>query len=718
MSEEFLITEELILEFLDPLTAKSYVWTVEDTLPPQTRFQASFVDDKGKKYFISFKRDGNLGKNSRQVMLSVQKNKNTSFKVNIDRGSFLKILGTLVQVYAHYKNENSDGKMTGSYAFVFPDSFAKYMKFVARVTKRLFKTEPKLRLELVGAEESVDTKTILYYTNPASVYPYFGGKYFEGKNIKGDFYETLGGKDVQSDLPVQNKGVLAQDEDVIDQSKNNLGSILPKGVEEPLFHPANSNFGGDKSSVIQMKVDSGSSSLKAGDKAQIVGLYANSKAKEVLPQYNIPLTDFSKFNGKGIMIVKVYGKDKYVALPVHASGNNDPKNSFDYLDSNSNKIPEPEVPKPVVTPETPNAIPDSTAAKNPNAKELFVDIKDIARQSFEKVDVGPITMNLSGASVLEITESVKKISNFFGGLEPKQARNIIRETRYHLDEAVTKYVEKVNSALRKEGAFLKFNYENESDNQKYNSIDAYTSSSYEAINAYLRKGIDGIAKQSETYQKQTIAHIKNIDETFAEYGVRLPSDLVTYRGASISGNDIAALNSDQSIPLTGYASVSLKPSIAESFANVNGANLVDAGEVLFKSYKEEQKELPQAKLNTRQGNKILYNIDRLDRCLSLMIKDISSHGPEEEILLNRGTRIRRNMLIKVLDRDKSDQQVTDNDGVWFCKASIAHNKLAEGIKDFRSYVLKEQEEPQLTSLDTVAILGFILQDIEESLPEE
>lgn len=717
MSEEFLITEELILEFLDPLTAKSYAWTVEETLPPQTRFQASFLDDKGKKYFISFRREPSLGKNSRQIHLSVQKNKITTFKINIDRGSFLKILGTLVQVYSHYKEETADGKMTGSYAFIFPDSFAKYMKFVARVTKRLFKTAPKLRLELVGALESDEGKTVMFYTNPASVYPYFGGKYFDDKHIKGDFYESLGGKDAETDIQTQTNVVPTQ---VQSTPKVNF---VPDGVEPPLFHPENSNFGGSKSSVIQMKQDSGSSSLKKGDYAHIVGLYSNSQVKDILKQYNIPLNDTSKFNAKGIMIVKPSGKDKYVALPAHTTNNNDPKNHFDFLDQAMNKIPEPVVPQEELKPQIPNFISDDTAAKNPNAKDILVnqwDLQELAEESFKDIEVGPIKISLTGGSVIEITEKVKKVSQYFGAMSTSQATNMVREVRYRIDSAISKYITSVNKVLREEDAFLKFDYSNPEHKNQQNSISMYTGSDYGPINEYLRKG-DSVFTHLhvQSYRKKIVGHVSNIDQAFAEHGVRLPESLTVYRGASISGDDIKALQADKSIGLSGYASVSLKPSVAESFSNISGTDLSRGGASLFiqQTQPTNSDPLPQTSMSSRQGNKILYNINRLDRCLSLMLKDVSGHSTEEEILLNRGTKINQTMLVKVLDRDEGDQQVTDNDGIWFCKAKISHKSLSEGIKGFRSYLLKEDTASELSTLDEVSILDFVLADIEERLGE-
>lgn len=753
MTDQLILTEELLKEFLDPQLSKFYEYKVEDKLPANCKFQVSFQDEHEKQYFFSFFRENALGKNSRKVVLSVKKNKSTTFKINVDKGSFLRILGTLVRAYEEYKT-TEDGLKCTSFGFYFPDTFGKYAPFVVRLISRMWKTEPKKRLALYGAAESYQASLVLLYVNVNSMVPYFGGSLMNSPEavdiFKGQFYDNLAGihkntadktvKKVENpQQPTTTQSMIAKKQASVAQSKLDAPAApIQQATPGINTHPEHEdagqdgwvepykddsyNYGGIEATHIRMKVNSGSSSLKVGQEAEIYGVYMNSNFDKCYAQFG--LTQKAAENAmdgcNGVLIVKPNSNpSKYVALSLTAMTSNT-NAMFWYLDAdnkspvdieNDKKKEEAEAAAAAKLAKKPKDI--VKVVTNPNATVIHnfgPNYQKALEETLGQVKVGPVTVKLDGFSVIEISEKLTEINDYFGKMSYDQARKIASEIKSQISYKFDQVNDAFIDYCRENGLFAP-----DSNNAAMKAVKKYTGSAYANVNRYLR----GIPLEAGENEQDQIDLINDIDKAFMMYGVKLPRNFKVYRGASASMADIEALNKYDSIPLNGYSSVSTKPQIAEDFTQIQDQRDVIAGQVAAANGDNDQ--LSQQHFGSKQGNKILYSIDRLDRCLSLLARDASKFANEEEIILNRGTEVvlkggdkLSQKVYRVCKRMKSDWYLdgySEDQGIWFARTEIAPNSLKEST--LRGYLLREAVQQASDAMDNLAILSFYIDDILE-----
>lgn len=734
--ENIILTEEILAEFLDPVSAKAYTWKQEtESGYASLKFQASFEDDHEKRYYLSFYRDSGFGKNSRRVIFSVKKNKNLNPKIHVDKGSFIKILGTIIQIYQHYKLNDPDGKLSNSYAFQFPDTFAKYMPFLAKVIKRLFKSTPKIRLELYGAVESLDGNTIIYLANTSSSMPLFGGPKADLTVIRGDFYMKLTGQTAANKEDEEKKIVTTAEpapyipppyspsQAKVEPSKvkkTKAPTVEPKkvipveapvkaAVVSPSFVKPNytdpalfKSKGYNKpSKAIYATKDSGSSSLTKGQTAEILGLYTKDRFIEYKDQFGINASAIKKISDSSesyVLVVKAKN-GKYVAFPVGSDVGNENyiNDKFYFIEtSDTQKVVEPV-----------NKANLDQFAKNPNATYI-----ENLPESYHKIleeasfNLGPIKVSLGDdTSIIGVVDKLEEVRSFFGTLPKDQLKDKIYEINGEVENVTSKLVKSINTFLEQSGAFLGQKDEGHAD--YIHSVQIYTGSGYEAINNFLRGKTVGVSSS-----KQIEDRVKSIDEAFSYEGVYLPPKLVVYRGASISSELIEEMNEMKSVPLTGYASVSLKPSTAMSFMS-GGVGFVEIGKAATLKDISDPKQLDQAYYSSNQGNKILYSINRLDRCLSLVLKKISNHPNEEEILLNRGVNVRprQGKLIQRVMKRETDSSSDNGQGIWLARVEIAPKAISES--SLASFLLREAIDKFTEAQDALALTAVFLEDYAE-----
>jgi hypothetical protein len=750
MTEEILLTEELFLEFLDPVSAKAYTWKQEtESGYASLKFQASFEDDHEKRYYLSFYRDTTFGKNSRRVIFSVKKNKNLNPKIHVDKGSFIKILGTIIQIYQYYKLNDPDGKMSNSYGFQFPDTFAKYMPFLAKVIKRLFKTTPKIRLELYGAVESLDGNTIIYLANTSTSLPLFGGPKADLALIRGEFYMKLTG---QTASDKEDEGSEIQGVPPVPKApapymppayeptpvKKASAKATPKYVPSPKpapepeapvgFVPSEYNAtimfftpDGEWAEFVYAKEDSGSSSFIKGDKAEIFAIYNKGTFEKIKEQFKMNPKGADKIIsdvGDYVLILKT-NSGKFVGYSIKgaAAGNInflDPR--FEFI-KDANSVPV-VVKKAIAQNQAASAakkaveLPVTKADLDQVAKNPYAISIDNLPESYQKIlddasfNLGPIKVRLGeDTSIIGVVDKLEEVRAFFGTLPKDQLKEKMYDISGEVEKVTSKLVKSINTFLEQSEAFLG---QKDGHSTGYiNSVKIYTGSGYEAINNFLRGKSTGVSSSSQIEER-----VKSIDEAFSTEGIYLPSKLVVYRGASISIDQIEDMNNMKSVPLTGYASVSLRPATAISFMS-GGVSFVELGKATTLKDVSDPNQLDQAYYSSSQGNKILYSINRLDRCLSLALKKISNHPNEEEILLNRGVTVRPRpgkAIQRVMKRE-TGSSADNGEGIWLARVEIAPKAISES--SLALFLLREAIDKFTEAQDALAITQVFLDDYAE-----
>ena len=130
--------------------------------------------------------------------------------------------------------------------------------------------------------------------------------------------------------------------------------------------------------------------------------------------------------------------------------------------------------------------------------------------------------------------------------------------------------------------------------------------------------------------------------------------------------------------------------------------------------------MPIEDFSSSQGNKILLDIDRLDRVLCLYIKEVSNYSDSElEVLINRGTLVKirgQNKAVKIANRMNKPEN-----GVYYAKVSCVGdgNQLFEGVrfKHLKQMLNESYREAQQT-LDNINIVSFYLESVKEDLDIE
>lgn len=206
---EFTMSDQQLLnEMIDLKSAKGYEYAVspkEDwSTDPYLKFQASFTADNGVEYAFRAYSVKKYGQYVRTLAFMRKKDKNYSKNLTIDPSTFRKVLVTFLRCYELYKS-TSDGMKASSFNINLQSSIKPYASLLARVLERAFKTQKKVKLEIVGVnEDGKDNSLEIFCVNPVSVFPYFGGKEYDTekftKNIT--FNALMGIKDLGSKVPV------------------------------------------------------------------------------------------------------------------------------------------------------------------------------------------------------------------------------------------------------------------------------------------------------------------------------------------------------------------------------------------------------------------------------------------------------------------------------------------------------------------------------------
>jgi len=186
---------QFLTEMFNLKSAKGYEYEVTDMKTvtiPEIRYQATFTTDSGVEFAFRVYRANSMagrhyGPHTRLLSFMRKKSRNFSQNITIDKGSFKKVLVTFMRCYEDYKENSKDGKKSSSYAVVMQDSLRPYASLFVRATRRAFKNNKRIHLDLVGVNEEGKAKTLeLMYVNPISMYPAFGGKDYDTANFVGN----------------------------------------------------------------------------------------------------------------------------------------------------------------------------------------------------------------------------------------------------------------------------------------------------------------------------------------------------------------------------------------------------------------------------------------------------------------------------------------------------------------------------------------------------
>jgi hypothetical protein len=430
---------------------------------------------------------------------------------------------------------------------------------------------------------------------------------------------------------------------------------------------------------VKMINGSGSSKLKAGAIATVVSTFANAD-EQLLDDFDIKSKNLL---GQPVMIV-VTDSGYHVALPWE-DGKTE---TYMYTIISADEYA---ASKGVMTQSSynkgnpPVKRPDAPIAAIPSYSELLKNLKP--------VEVGPISLEFKGVSVIDISEKLNEVSNFFGSIDKGTALNIARTAMEKLDSFQRSLASKIDRDLKK--MEMHFN-DKTAPYEQYNSLRHYTGSGYDSINKRLRGSSDITNKDQD---------IKNIDNAFAQNGVRLPSDFRVYRGASITTAEIEELNKGNAYEMTGYTSTSLGTTTAYTFTKMGEAKNPDYAVAGVNG------EPVSSYVPSTQGNKILFDINRLDRCLGLYVAGISNYSTEYEYILNRGTFVKNRGNHKVIQVAKDPSE--PEKGYWFAKVSVsgAGDEIFENspkrFKDIYRMVVESTSGVSQT-LDNMAVTAFYL----------
>lgn len=234
MSEE----KQFLNEVFNLASAKGYDFEVTDMSTvtiPEIRYQCTFEADNGVEYaFRVYKADSmpgrKYGPHSRLLTFMRRKSRNFSQNITVDLGTFKKVLVTFMRCYQDYKENSKDGKKSSSYAVVMQDSLRAYAPLFVRATKRAFRTDKRLQLELMGVNEQGKGNTLeLMFKNTQSMYAPFGGKdYDESKFVGNPTHVELAkifGKDLE-----QSTVIAKVDHTPVSSVKPEYDRLNPDGI--------------------------------------------------------------------------------------------------------------------------------------------------------------------------------------------------------------------------------------------------------------------------------------------------------------------------------------------------------------------------------------------------------------------------------------------------------------------------------------------------------
>lgn len=151
-----------------------------------------------------------------------------------------------------------------------------------------------------------------------------------------------------------------------------------------------------------------------------------------------------------------------------------------------------------------------------------------------------------------------------------------------------------------------------------NNITYYTGSGYNSMNKDLRKG-------------KTSDEIQSVDEAFYKTGLNLKG-VTVYRGQKTETQALISLEAGNMLCFPTYTSTSLRLDVAFSFANTE---MNTKGAIL-----KAKSELGGFKLSSSGRAKAVFQIENIDRVLSIPVLGSSDHSSEAEIILHRNTYVK------------------------------------------------------------------------------
>ena len=196
----------LLSEALD-LHSKSYDFQIssQEEIPPwptKIVFQATFETEQGKEYAVRIFNDKRYGIHSRSIVIMLKKQKKWTQNLVIDIGTFKKVFVTMLKCYDAFK-DTAEGKMTSGLRLILQPGIAKTASLIVKSLDRVFKTEPKKKMYLKGANEDGKSNTVeLFLANTVSVYEPFAGKSYLPEYESSELFLSLtGAKPAAEDAP-------------------------------------------------------------------------------------------------------------------------------------------------------------------------------------------------------------------------------------------------------------------------------------------------------------------------------------------------------------------------------------------------------------------------------------------------------------------------------------------------------------------------------------
>jgi hypothetical protein len=436
-----------------------------------------------------------------------------------------------------------------------------------------------------------------------------------------------------------------------------------------------------KGKFVRMTADSGSSKLKASEVAKIVDYGMNGDDFDTaLAVYGLPSS--TKIDEPFLVVQPVKHIEKHVLLKL--SDNGSTYNILDTYDAESDSEVSSKAKNTGVNASNKPVKNDSPVVELSKTQEQL-----LREYGMEPFKFGPISIDLAGLSIVDLTDKIKEIQSYFPSLDTETLKTMVTKNY----ERVVNLSENIGNSMHH--IIMQHDLEFKGGTKGTSSIKAYSGNAYNNINKYLRFGEDLINGVSGYALEDTKKHIEALDKVFEKHGKKFPADLKVYRGASMTAEEIQILDDGGYYEMTSYSSTSLRPEVAHNFAKVGSYSFV-------KGATGDQDDIS---VDTRQGNKVFMEISDLDKCLCLYINEVSEYKNEREMLINRGTIVQaKDKLIKVMNIKQAGDI---KGGVWVGRFRVveALNEMAMPVymKDFFK-LLREQLEPYEDALMNLAIL--------------
>lgn len=311
----------------------------------------------------------------------------------------------------------------------------------------------------------------------------------------------------------------------------------------------------------------------------------------------------------------------------------------------------------------------------------------------------------SDVSIYEMSSKLNDFRGMISKLDSERASEVIRKSIYAINSLDSEYRESVNEQIYKLNETIKFVPKNSPEGK---ALISYTGSGYVGVSRFVRNFYSLTPKPNEGSNQTALM----IQDAFVKYGLKLPNNLILYRGSNIRTNDLIDLISGDNILLNGgaYSSVSSNPSVAHNFTDKTPYSTTLANNVYSASNNER-------KMSINEKPSIFYSISGLDNCLALPLKKISNYPEEDEFLIDKGTLISKTQeVVKILDsHDKSDI----HNGLWYAKVKVSGSKPINILESmtFSNFILKEAMAITEQTLDKINILRVSLEYMKQELEE-